>query len=147
MEDTLQRAAIYARTPPVPEVGTTISLAEQIHQCKEYCVRKGYTPVYVYVEVGSVNNTDRKALVTVLTDAKAGKFDILLIHDFFLLARNGELLQSLVSQFEKAGIRVESVTEDAKLATMIATIQEEVTRIERKRISVRRQAGRQRNGK
>ncbi len=141
--ETGKRAAIYARTPPVQEAGATIALAEQIHQCKEYCQRHSYTPLYVYAEVGSANNTDRKSLVTALADARAGKFAVLVIHDFFRLARNGDLLQSLISQFEQAGVTVASVSEGEQLAAMIAAIYEEVSRISRERMAVRSRAGRQ----
>ena len=138
-----KRAAVYARTATTQENGPNFAMAEQIHQCKEYCIRKGYQVTDVYEEVGSGNKADRKAVLTALNKAQAGKFEVLVIRDFNRLARKTELLTNLIERFDEAGVKVESVTEEVSLVSMMKAIKEEVAKMQRDKIATRTRAGRQ----
>lgn len=142
MQQCTKRAAIYARTATVQELGPNFALAEQIHQSRQFCVRNGYTEIYVYAEVGSGNNRERHGLQTVLAEAEQGKFDILVVHTFSRLARDIALLTTLLKRFETAGVKVESVTEDADLLSMVAAMYEEVSKMQSQRIAARSKAAR-----
>jgi DNA invertase Pin-like site-specific DNA recombinase len=88
-------------------------MAEQIQQCKELGIRKGYQLVedQVYEEVASRASADRPMLLAALKTAEEGKFDVLLIRNFERLARKQELLVTLIARFEEAAVGVESVAE------------------------------------
>ena len=143
MHQRAKRAALYARTATAQEAGTTHAVAEQLHQCKEYCVRNGYSLVSVYEEEGSGNREDRKMLATALRDAQEGKFDVLVIADVSRLARKPYLFAALVQQFEAVAVTIESVAEDAANSQILALLYTETARIQRERNAARSRAARQ----
>lgn len=149
MTDTQKRAAIYARTAAVQEHAPNVALAQQIHECKEFCIRQGYQLTEVYQEVGSGNAIDSETLQALLQAAKAGSFDVVIVRSFDRLSRNDALVFLLLSTLEGCGVTCISVTEqdaptefDEMFSEMVAVLEKEAARIHKEMISARIRAGR-----
>ena len=150
MQENVKRFAIYARTATKQELEPNFAMAEQVHQCKECGIRKGYQLVedQVYEEVASGASADRPMLLAVLKDAEEGKFDTLIIRDYARLARKPALLQDLIRRFAEMSISVESTSEQNGVVAIAAAVFETVERIEKEHFISRMQAGKRakRNG-
>jgi len=144
---TPKRFTIYARTATIQERGSSFAMAEQIHLCKEYGISRGYDLVenLVFQEVASGASSDRVGLSTLLEAAKQKKFDVLIVRDGERLARKPELLATLISEFQDAGVLIESVVEPhgvtSEFKLFYETINQKVREIERERMTARMQAG------
>jgi len=145
MNERAKRAAIYARSATSQELGQNFAVDAQIRACIQHANEQGYEVVdgQIYREIGSGNSANRQLLLAVLAAAEEGLFDVLLVYDFARLARDVKLLTELIKRFEEAGVKVESVTEDTELSTMIAAIYEKVGEVQKSRVAARSKAGKQ----
>lgn len=142
-----QRFAIYARTATSQENTPNIAMAEQVHQCKEYGLSKGYDFIEeTYEEVISGLSQTRPILDKALAAATEGKFDVLVIRDYDRLARSESLFQLLNMLFEHAGVFVEVASEESVNMLLMEHIKRAVADEERRRLSIRRQRGRIKHG-
>lgn len=143
MQENKKRFAIYARTAPVQEIGPNFALAEQVHQCKENGLSKGYKLAedQIYQEVASGASSKRPILDAVRKAAEEGKFDILIIRDYARLARKHDLLHELIRLFADMEIKVESATEPEGVVAIAAAVMDEFERIEKERFTSRMLAG------
>lgn len=114
MQRVSKRAAIYARSAAVEELSPSIALEEQVRQVTAYAHAHGYTLAenFMYVEVASGATAERPRLLRALSDAKEGKFDVLLVLDYERIARKYTLARTLIGLFEAAGIAIESIEDE-----------------------------------
>lgn len=140
MQETTFRAAIYARTATNQENGASFATDAQIHACMEYAQEKGYQIIegQVYKEIASGATAKRPALMAVLAAAEKNEFDLLIIYDYSRLARHPVLLENLLTQFEEAGITVETAREKEPLeaAAQLAIYARKALRERTKRRSI-----------
>jgi site-specific DNA recombinase len=87
---TIKHTAIYARLATDP---TGNNLPQQIAALHEYAADHGYEIIQVYQDVGSGLRDDRPGLQRLLTDARAGRFDVVVMRDPTRLSRNWTLFQ------------------------------------------------------
>lgn len=144
-----KKFAIYARSATVQEHTPSFSLAEQVHQCKEYGIAQGYELAegHAYEEVASGASPARSLLSKILEEAGQHAFDVLVIRDYDHLARRQDVWVTLMNRFEQAGGRIESVREAFDHSGGEKFMQETmrfVADIERKKRTERMQAGRRR---
>ena len=96
--------AIYARAAtraPSERQG----LAAQIERCRDYADEAGWCVVSVYSDLGqSGTKRARPELDELLADARAGRFETVLVYDFERLARDARLRRMLVAELGTAGI-------------------------------------------
>jgi site-specific DNA recombinase len=140
-----KRAAIYARSATTQETGASFATDAQIQACFAYAHEKGYTIVegQIYSEVASGVTENRQLLLAMLAAGERGEFDTLVIYDYARLARNPQLLTTLITQFEEAGITVVSIQEPFSVLSIMRMLQTCEADEQRKRIAARTKHGRQ----
>jgi site-specific DNA recombinase len=97
-----RRAVAYVRVSDESQVEGH-SLAGQRREIRRYCERNGYVLAHVYADEGVSAYTDqiskRPALASLLSDARLGRFDVVIVHTIDRCARNvsvqREALQAL----------------------------------------------------
>lgn len=146
---TPKKFAIYARSATVQELTPGFSVAEQVHQCKEYGIAQGYELAkgHVYEEVASGASLTCPLLAKLLEEVGHHAFDVLVIRDYIRLARRQDVCITLLNQFEQAGVRIESVRESFDNSGIEKLTQETmrlVADFERKKRTERMLAGRRR---
>lgn len=116
--DTLQpynvlskRAALYYRYSSDGQNEATISAQRRI--CKAFTDTEGYIPVKEYVdEAETATTSDNRAdFLNMLSDAKKGMFDYIIVWQFSRFARNKEESVLYKAMLRKVGVRVISATE------------------------------------
>lgn len=106
------RAALYIRVSSMGQVRDGYSLEFQEQILREFCERENYTVAELYSEGGvSGATTQRKELSRLIDDAKARRFDIVLIFRVDRFSRDPVDLLALVRTLEGSKIRLRSVTE------------------------------------
>lgn len=107
------RAAGYIRVSSEGQTDNT-SLPEQRRLIKNYVSQYNYKLTKIYADEGISGKTtkDRPDMLKALDDAKAGKFDILIVRDTSRFGR--DLLEILQNHkaFENAGVKLLAVKED-----------------------------------
>jgi site-specific DNA recombinase len=107
-----KRAALYKRVSSQAQVRDGYSLEFQEEIMRAYCERDGLTVVEVYEDGGRTgSNTQREGLQRLVHDAKARKFDLVLIFRVDRFSREPLDLLYLVHQLNLLGIALKSVTE------------------------------------
>ncbi len=85
------RAVIYTRVSTQEQAKQDkTSLEEQLSACKRVCVERGWEIIEDYIDAGMSGHLleERLGLQKLLADAKAGKFDLVVVKDFDRLARS-----------------------------------------------------------
>lgn len=104
------RAAIYARYSSDNQ--REESITAQVRACTEYCQKKGYAIVRTYAdEARSALTDDRPHFQRMVQDAKAGLFDVLVVHKLDRFARNRYDSAFYKRELRRADVRLESVLE------------------------------------
>lgn len=104
------RTAIYARFSSDNQ--REESITAQVRACVEYAERKGYTIVKTYSdEAKSATTDDRPEFLRMIRDAKAGLYDVLLIHKLDRFARNRFDSAFYKRELRIAGVQIESIVE------------------------------------
>ena len=106
-----KRAALYYRYSSDGQNEATISAQRRI--CKAFTDTEGYTPVKEYVdEAETATTSDNRAdFLRMLSDAKKGLFDYIIVWQFSRFARNKEESVLYKAMLRKVGVRVISATE------------------------------------
>lgn len=108
------RAAIYRRVSGHRQVRGA-SLDQQHDACQTHAAAQGWQVVADYVEAGRSAYTEdlrrRPAFQQMLADARARRFDVLLVYELSRFARRQRVQFSVAGDLEGLGIRVISVTE------------------------------------
>ena len=106
-----KRAALYYRYSSDGQNEATISAQRRI--CNAFTNTEGYTPVAEYVdEAETATTSDNRAdFLRMLSDAKKGLFDYIIVWQFSRFARNKEESVLYKAMLRKVGVRVISATE------------------------------------
>jgi site-specific DNA recombinase len=112
------RVATYARVSTQEQASEGTSLDFQAAQLTGYCQLQGWTIVNNYVDAGFTGkNGDRPGLQRLLTDAKLGLFDKMLVFKLDRLARNLSLLLEIEKALNGHGITLISMKESVDTST------------------------------
>ena len=105
------RAAIYTRFSSDNQNEATISAQKRI--IKAFAEQEGYTIVESYSDEAETATTsdNRDDFLKMLSDAKKGMFDYIIVWQFSRFARNKEESVIYKAMLRKAGVRVISATE------------------------------------
>lgn len=106
-----KRAALYYRYSSDGQTEATISAQRRI--CKAFTDAEGYTPVKEYIDEAETATTsdNRTDFLNMLSDAKKGMFDYIIVWQFSRFARNKEESVLYKAMLRKVGVRVISATE------------------------------------
>lgn len=106
-----KRAALYYRYSSDGQNEATISAQQRI--CKAFTDTEGYTVVKEYVDEAETATTsdNRTDFLNMLSDAKKGLFDYIIVWQFSRFARNKEESVLYKAMLRKVGVRVISATE------------------------------------
>lgn len=103
-----KRVVVYVRNQLSPK--------EMLDKAHEYCAKKGMLVVNTCIDTdtsGVEPVGERKAGKLLLEDAKAGKFDVLLVHSLDRLGRTQEIVGQAVNELKRYGVTVASL-QDSK---------------------------------
>src|SRR6266567_4059868 len=102
-----KRAAIYARSYQLKQVGGTNSIRAQIDLCKAYCDEHGYTlsEDQMYYEVGEGPvDPDRPERERLRRAAQQGFIDVLVVASLERLTRDARANAILIEQLKAIGL-------------------------------------------
>ncbi len=141
------RVATYARVSTQEQASEGTSLDYQDSQLNGYCQLQGWTVINDFVDAGASGKDDnRPALQRMLSDAKIGLFDKVVVFKLDRLARNLRLLLELEQDLRSHGVGLTSMKEsvDTSSATgkMIFQLFGMVAEWERSAITERLKSGR-----
>lgn len=104
-----RRAAIYARFST--DMQNPLSTADQTALCREYSRREGFHVVAAYEDAGisgaAIQN--RPGVLDLLADAKAGKFDAVIVEELDRLSRSMADLAGIYDRLSYLGIEIIAV--------------------------------------
>jgi site-specific DNA recombinase len=104
------KAVVYARYSSDNQ--REESITAQVRACEEYARRNGYKLLKVYADEAKTALTDdRPNFLRMIRDARAGLFDVVLVHKMDRFARNRYDSAVYKRELRRAGVRVESVLE------------------------------------
>ena len=108
----MQRAVIYARFSS--DMQREESIDAQVRACTEYCKRKGYVIVNVYVDEAKSGRdiVKRDAYNQMMADAIAHRFDIIIFHKIDRNARNEYNYYTFKNTLAQLGISYEYAAQD-----------------------------------
>jgi site-specific DNA recombinase len=107
-----ERCAIYCR---VSDKGAkdAYGMDSQERECRDYAESKGWTVTHVYQDWHTGTELfERPEITRMLTDVRAGAFDVLLVHRLDRLSREMSHQNVIMYEVERAGARWDSATED-----------------------------------
>ena len=119
------RAAIYARVSDKSQDGEDkTSISEQILEMEAHCESRGLTIVSRYQEIGRGWSKNRPEFQKMLTDAREGRFDVIVCWKSDRLSRGMYPASALMEVVEAHDIRLESVMDaiDMKTFGLMAAI-------------------------
>src|SRR5207249_6796375 len=131
----MKRAALYMRVSTKGHGQTTETQAVAL---REYAVRRGFTIIEEYPDTGISGSKDsRPALDKLMTDARARRFDVVIVARFDRFARSVSHLLRALEEFGHVGMDFISVREAIDTSTpmgkMIFTVLGAVAELERNR--------------
>ena len=106
-----KRAVIYVRTYPgqSPDDPT---FTHQRTVADAYCVRNGYEIVSTYEDIGKSAYDERPRFAQMLEDARAGKFDTIVVFQEDRLYRGEDQAMQTIDELVKGGVvTIEEVVE------------------------------------
>ena len=105
-------AALYCRVSTEDQAREGYSIPAQRDRLLAFCAAQGWGVADVYIDDGySGAQLDRPALTRLRQDARAHKFDIVLVWKIDRLSRKVSHLTALVDEFDALGIGLRSATE------------------------------------
>ncbi|MDP2940256.1 MAG: recombinase family protein, partial [Candidatus Omnitrophota bacterium] len=108
----MRSVAIYVRVSTEDQAKEGYSLEVQREYLESFAVREGYEIFKVYSDDGiSAYSTRRPALQALLVDAKAKRFEFVLVHKIDRFSRNLKDLLMLVDELSSYGVAFKSATE------------------------------------
>lgn len=111
-EGTPERYGLLARVSTQAQADKELSIPAQERIMRDFVLDKGGTVEKVYADAGVSGTTDQRiALQEAITDAKSGKFDVLLVHKSDRFFRSQEHASAYKILLREHGIRLRSVTE------------------------------------
>jgi len=147
-------AAIYARYSS--ENQRPESIDDQVSACRKLAKLRSLTisDDHIYADQAqSGARSDRPALAALITGARSGEFDVVLVDDLSRLARDNHLMLSIIAELHFEGIRVISVAdgldntdEESTLAIQVRGIFNELQLRDLKKKTLRGQIGQKERG-
>lgn len=120
------RAVLYARVSTEDQVEGH-SLEAQLGAMRAYANAKGWQVVGEYVEAGySARSDSRPHFQAMVSDAKARKFDVIVVHKLDRFSRKREDAVTYKALLKKVGVSVVSVSEPLDPGSPVAVIVEGV---------------------
>jgi site-specific DNA recombinase len=114
---TMQRVAVYLRIS-TDEEHQPFSLEAQRHRLGAFIESQpGWRQTAIYEDQVSGAKANRPALDKALADARAGRFDVLLVYRVDRFARSLKVLVGLLEELDHAGVAFRSATEPIDTAT------------------------------
>ncbi len=108
----MTRAALYCRVSTEAQV-EKYGLAAQDWELKKRAKERGYTTIETFVDDGySGGDLDRPALALLRQATREGRVDVMLCCDPDRLSRSLSDLLLLTDEFERAGVRLEFITQE-----------------------------------
>lgn len=113
----MKTAAIYARySSDMQRDG--YSIAAQLDACRERCAQHGYIIADEYIdEAKSGGNTNRPEFQRMMSDAAAGRFNVLVFHKIDRLSRNLLDFLTIINRLRQNNVLPDSVTENLDFVT------------------------------
>lgn len=109
--ETCVRVAVYARFSCDKQRDESIE--DQLYEAERYCEKHGYMIVSVYTDYAiSGRSDDRPQFLSMIEDAKAGAFDVVLVWKMDRFARNMQDQFFHEKILNDCGVRLESVKEN-----------------------------------
>ena len=106
------KVATYTRVSTQEQATENTSLASQEGQLTAYCQMQGWTIINSYVDPGfSGKNGDRPGLKRLLSDARIGLFDKVVVCKLDRMARNLRLLMDIESELNEYPVSLTSIKE------------------------------------
>lgn len=105
-------AAIYARYSS--ENQRPESIEDQVAACRRLAGQREFTIAEEHIysdQAQSGTRKDRPGLVTLLSSAQSGQFQVVLVDDLSRLARDNYLMLSVLAELHFAGVRAVSVAD------------------------------------
>src|SRR5438067_1186101 len=135
----MKSASLYMRVSTKGHGQTTETQAVAL---REYAVRRGFEIIEEYPDTGISGSKDsRPALDKLMTDARARKFDVVIVARFDRFARSVSHLLRALEEFSHLGIDFVSLSESIDTSTpmgkMIFTVLGAVAELERNLIKER----------
>lgn len=96
------------------------SLSVQLDRLTSYAKSQGWDVAKVYKDEGLSSN--RPALTRLMDDAKAGKFEVVLIYRYDRITRSVRDLIDLIEEFEQLSIGFVSVKENVDTSTPLGRL-------------------------
>jgi len=107
-----EKVAIYVRVSTEEQAKEGISIDAQIDRCRAFCKAKGWNVYQIYTDAGaSAGSLKRPALKNLLDDARAKRFNLLLVYKTDRFSRNLKDLLFTLEDLKKEGVHFTSVTE------------------------------------
>ena len=120
MVDKIVKVAVYARVSTQEQAVEGTSLEHQSEQLKKYCESQGWEIFLTYVDPGYTGKDDnRPGLKHMLSDAKSGLFDKVVIYKLDRLARNLRLMLEIEDKLKKESVSLHSIKESLDTSTAI----------------------------
>ncbi len=105
--------AIYIRVSTGQQVEEGRSPESQLQDMKAYCQRRGWEVIAIYRDEGlSGRLSNRPGLQQLLIDARAGKFDVVMVYYINRFYRKLESLLSTMKLLRNCGVSFVSINED-----------------------------------
>jgi site-specific DNA recombinase len=112
------KAALYVRVSTEDQATNGVSLVAQEERLRAYVVARDWSIFRIYRDDGySAKTLDRPALSRLMEDAKARRFDALLVFKLDRLTRSVRDLGTLVEFFDKRGVAIVSLSESLDAST------------------------------
>lgn len=106
------RVAIYARVSGRSQALKGTSITEQVRACRQWARDHKYRVVAVYKDPGvSGRLLDRPELGRAMIDAKAKKFDALVVLDLDRLARDLVVQETIIGELDRADVGMRSLNQ------------------------------------
>ena len=117
-EYKIMKVALYLRVSTEDQAKEGYSLEVQREYLESFAQREGYEVFKIYSDDGiSAYSTCRPALQALLADAKAKRFELVLVHKIVRFSRNLKDLLMLVDELSSYGVAFKSATESFDTTT------------------------------
>jgi site-specific DNA recombinase len=123
------RAALYAGVSSQGQVDG-LSLDAQMKAMRGFAAQKGWDIASEYTDAGfSARSDDRPEFQRLIADAKARRFDVILVHKFDRFSRRRQDAVTYKALLKRIGIRVCSLTEQVEPESASSVILEGILEV------------------
>jgi site-specific DNA recombinase len=150
------RAVVYARVSTQEQAQKKTSVPDQLEVCHEIIKKKGWTFIQEYKDEGVSGHlvVERYGLQSMLRDAREHRFDLIVVKDYDRFARDKDAAGIIRKELKELGIQTFSVNtpvdpkppgeydpDEDDLGTIVETISDMRSDLERKQIARRMKNG------